>query len=453
MKDDISVPDLVCWHEGMELLPQHFQMLTLRADAVAARHAQGINPLFWGVRSIMTEVSGNQVRIVDLDAVMPDGLHVRIHRHVDAPLELSTIDLEKAKSQGLTSVYLSVAELYSNNGTQQVQQRFTSQQRKGVPDLSLPKASTSERQDRISVPVWMPNIQLCLQGNGVGTVCMPVLRIQAGAASLTEGPYQPPCPAVTPDSPLGAELQLLLASIRSTCTYQQRIGEKRIEDATLNALWRWLLETEALLQIGISHPSELFVRLVGVLTTLTLLNHHGHRQAPPPPPKYDHQELLDCFAALRLSIIAILKGLDGNYQEVAFIKDDVSGSFVSPVFPPSADSILVAVEVPVQVTIEDAWRWVAAATIASESRRLDLSDQRSVGLNRKQVNANLARQFGKADNVLIFQVELTGRCFVRGEPLYISVACDEPENKLKPLRLSLLTLNQDTSPHVSEARP
>lgn len=451
MKDDISVPDLVCWYEGMELLPQHFQMLTLRADAVAARQAQGINPLFWGVRSIMAEVSGNKVSVIDLDAVMPDGLHVRIDRNVDAPLELSAIDLERAKTQGLSYVYLSVAELYGNNGTQQIQQRFTSQQLKGVPDLSLSKVATTELQDRINIPIWKPNLQLCLDGDGVGTVCIPLMKIQAGAASLTQIIYQPPCPVVKPESPLGAELHLILAGIRSTCTYQQRIGEKSIDDATLNALWSWLLETEAILQIGISHPSALFVRLVGVLTTLTLLKKKGYRQAPPSPPKYGHEELLDCFAALRASITAILKGLDGNYHEEFFSKADVNGPFVSPTFPPGVGSILVSVDMPMEGSTEDGWRWVAAATIASESRRLDLLDQRSVGLVRKKVDPTLARQFGKADNVLVFQVELAGHCFVRGEPLYISVARDEPENKLKPLRLSLLTMGGGKSAQDSEA--
>lgn len=453
MKTDISVPDLVCWQEGMELLPQHFQMLTLRADAVAARQAQGLNPLFWGVRSIQAEVSGNRVSVMDLDAVMPDGQHVRIQRHVDAPLELSKIDLEKAKARGVSAVYLSVAELYANNGMQLIQARYTSHQRKGVPDLTVLKESSSELQDRIQISIWKPNLQLCLDGNGAGTVCMPLLRIQAGAASLMESPYQPPCPVVNLDSLLGAELKSLLADIRFTCTYQHRIPEKRIDAAALNALWGWLLETEALLQIGISHPSELFVRLVGVLTTLTLAKNQGCRQTPSLPPKYDHQELLECFAELISSITAMLKGLDGNHQEQVFKEKDAHRTFASPALPPGAKSILVSLEVPRPASNEDGWRWVAAATIASKTRRMDLLDRRSVGLKRERAGASLAEQFGKAENVLIFQIELAGHCFVPGESLYISVAQDEPESKLKPLRLSLLTLNDEQSTHFIEVRP
>ncbi|MDU5679065.1 MAG: hypothetical protein E6023_27340, partial [Pseudomonas aeruginosa] len=34
------LPDAVCWHEGMQLLPQHFQLQGLRAEALAARIGQ-----------------------------------------------------------------------------------------------------------------------------------------------------------------------------------------------------------------------------------------------------------------------------------------------------------------------------------------------------------------------------------------------------------------------------
>ena len=43
------LPDAVCWHEGMQLLPQHFQLQGLRAEALGAHLAQACNPWFWGV--------------------------------------------------------------------------------------------------------------------------------------------------------------------------------------------------------------------------------------------------------------------------------------------------------------------------------------------------------------------------------------------------------------------
>lgn len=46
------LPDAVCWHEGMQLLPQHFQLQGLRAEALAARTGQACNPWFWGVTAL-----------------------------------------------------------------------------------------------------------------------------------------------------------------------------------------------------------------------------------------------------------------------------------------------------------------------------------------------------------------------------------------------------------------
>lgn len=42
------LPDAVCWHEGMQLLPQHFQLQGLRAEVVTALCASAANPWFWG---------------------------------------------------------------------------------------------------------------------------------------------------------------------------------------------------------------------------------------------------------------------------------------------------------------------------------------------------------------------------------------------------------------------
>ncbi|MBF3229810.1 type VI secretion system baseplate subunit TssK, partial [Pseudomonas aeruginosa] len=90
------LPDAVCWHEGMQLLPQHFQLQGLRAEALAARIGQACNPWFWGVTALELDPSAlcaGQVRVLHLEAILPDGLPVSVQAGVDAPLEF---DLETA---------------------------------------------------------------------------------------------------------------------------------------------------------------------------------------------------------------------------------------------------------------------------------------------------------------------------------------------------------------------
>ena len=46
------LPDAVCSHEGMQLLPQHFQLQGIRAEVIAALCARAGNPWFWGVAEL-----------------------------------------------------------------------------------------------------------------------------------------------------------------------------------------------------------------------------------------------------------------------------------------------------------------------------------------------------------------------------------------------------------------
>ncbi|WP_038821852.1 type VI secretion system baseplate subunit TssK, partial [Pseudomonas syringae] len=71
------LPDAVCWHEGMQLLPQHFQLQGLRAEALAAHLALAANPWYWGVTTLEIDPSAlfaGQVRLLALDAICSDGL-------------------------------------------------------------------------------------------------------------------------------------------------------------------------------------------------------------------------------------------------------------------------------------------------------------------------------------------------------------------------------------------
>ncbi len=85
------LPDAVCWHEGMQLLPQHFQLQGLRAEALVAHFAQACNPWFWGVSRVEFDpgaLSAGLVRLVSLQATMPDGLPVNVQVGVGPTLEL-----------------------------------------------------------------------------------------------------------------------------------------------------------------------------------------------------------------------------------------------------------------------------------------------------------------------------------------------------------------------------
>ena len=91
MVDFHKIPQAIQWHEGMLLAPQHFQQSNLRSEELLSYHMASTAPFYWGIRRLKIDpvlLVGGVLRVLDLEAVMPDGLIV-VHEHEqDGPLEI-----------------------------------------------------------------------------------------------------------------------------------------------------------------------------------------------------------------------------------------------------------------------------------------------------------------------------------------------------------------------------
>lgn len=108
------LPDAVCWHEGMQLLPQHFQLQGLRAEALVAHFAQACNPWFWGVTRVEFDpsaLSAGLVRLISLQATLPDGLPVNLQAGVGPMLQLDVSEAIDATDNATVTVYLAISPL------------------------------------------------------------------------------------------------------------------------------------------------------------------------------------------------------------------------------------------------------------------------------------------------------------------------------------------------------
>ncbi len=106
------LPDAVCWHEGMQLLPQHFQLQGLRAEALAAHFAGACNPWFWGVSQLEVDpsaLSAGQVRLLQLQGTLPDGLPVNLQAGVGPSLELDITEAIDKTADATVTIYLAVS--------------------------------------------------------------------------------------------------------------------------------------------------------------------------------------------------------------------------------------------------------------------------------------------------------------------------------------------------------
>jgi predicted component of type VI protein secretion system len=114
MTDAHGIPAAIQWHEGMLLAPQHFQQLTWRQEALLHYHMKAATPFHWGVCHLeidKTLLVGGTFRVLELEAVMPDGLVVtygRSNDDKDEPLEADLSPYTEEMRQASWPVHLAV---------------------------------------------------------------------------------------------------------------------------------------------------------------------------------------------------------------------------------------------------------------------------------------------------------------------------------------------------------
>src|SRR5262245_21551674 len=83
----VEVPEAIQWHDGMLLLPQHFQESSRRFERLLDYHVGGASPYHYGVVHLEIDlgllVSGT-LRVNEIEAIMPDNMIV--HRTASDPV-------------------------------------------------------------------------------------------------------------------------------------------------------------------------------------------------------------------------------------------------------------------------------------------------------------------------------------------------------------------------------
>lgn len=264
------LPDAVCWHEGMQLLPQHFQLQGLRAEALGAHLAQACNPWFWGVNRMEFDpsaLSAGVVRVLALQGTMPDGLPVDLQAGIGPTLELDVGPAINETDDASVTVYLAISPLWRAGQLLPLKGRLQSVVGDALPDLTSGEFPES-------ITVWRPNPRLCTQLNKADSICLPLLKIRKEGGGFLALAYTPPTPLLLPDSPLGRRVAGLCARAREKCLFlggrlrqAQQAGNQ--DDALeirrqLTALWARLPEVEGALNSRIAHPQSLYVQLLGL---------------------------------------------------------------------------------------------------------------------------------------------------------------------------------------------
>jgi type VI secretion system protein ImpJ len=335
-----DIPESIQWHEGLLLTPQHFQQLSLRQESLLQYVAGSIAPFNWGVRRFewdAARLAGGRLRVLRLDAVMPDGLVVSYGARGGGELgggDLS-VDLgphaERLKGGGSVTVYLAVAAREAEPASGGKDGRYLSVE-------GDPVADEQTGDGALVIPRLRPHLKLFAgEAPGKNHVSFPLARVTHSGAAFTLEGFIPPALAVARDSALGRICSEAARHMREKAMFlADRLrgasggGARAVLDRETEALVRCLVaplpQLEAVLSTGVTHPYPVYLAFCAAAGQVATV---GGSLDPPLFHPYDHNDLAATFGEVLAYIRARVEaGAASSFTVHAFRYEDEEGGGV-----------------------------------------------------------------------------------------------------------------------------
>ncbi|MBK1662225.1 type VI secretion system baseplate subunit TssK [Paracraurococcus ruber] len=410
------------FHEGMLLAPQHFQQTVLRLEQLALLHAAAACPFHWGVTTLEIEpgtLPAGLLRILALEALLPDGLPVRHRVERDAPLELDLTPWCDAAARAPVTVHLAVAAGRAIAGEGEDLARFEVAEWPEVAD----EAGTAEP---LSLQVLRPRLALEVttgprQRPPAKFTSLPLLRCGFDGHAWTRAPFVPPALRVGERDPLARLVQDLARGAREKALSLARQGASQggnqggslAARAGLEGLSAGLPPLEALLASGAAHPFALYVELCRYAGLLAAL---AAGQPPAVPPRYDHDDPLAAFTEVVAAAQQVLDRMGRSLVAHRFA--DQGDRFALPLEPGWTRGRLVVALVGPPGTADSALaHWMEGALIATGDRSAELWDLRVRGAPRAPLAALDDLDIALPRGAVLFAIEPDTAFVTPGEVL------------------------------------
>lgn len=434
-----EVPPAIQWHEGMLLAPQHFQQLALRQETLLHYHASSIAPFHWGVRHIEIDsvlLVDGVFRIVELEAVMPDGLIVS-HSAGEGPdlaVEL-TPHIEEMHDHPVT-VFLAVA---ARGRGLELNDRYGSEQSNAVPD-----ENTGEGD--LPMQILRPKLHLIVGDDPPPKyIGFPIAELTYANETFSKTRFEPPWLRVAPGTVLYELCNDLATRLRekaaflaeqvrvpsSSATAPQLLDTKMMVHGLVGELPAF----EAVLRTGVSHPFAVYQSLCSVVGHVAAV---GRSLVPPVLEAYDHNHLYATFDQIRLAIARMLaEGVNEKYTAFPFAQE--GDEFRLQFDPDWANRpIFLGVRAPSGTSEQEISAWVSAAVIGARSRISSLRDRRIPGVRRRRVESEAS--IVPPRGVTLYALSPDPDTIVGGEDLVILNPADE--GKMRPDWIVLFVRNR-----------
>lgn len=389
----IGVADAVWWHEGMRLMPQHFQQQDLRAEQLGVFRLQALQPLHWGLLQLAYQLEGSVLKVTALQALMPDGLCIAGL----PPGEMLRIDLgeQLAGADGKLAISLAVAPA--------AQQRYRRHETLFNDPFGVAGAAT--------LTLLQPQLQLvCGQpANYTEQELLPLLRLRREAVGLAvDHGYLAPWLSVREGTPLAQRLARLLGRLRrvyATVADDAARGsstEMAAARSLLPALGAQLMGLDALCACGASHPREIYRQLCSLLGMLSA----SDPAAPcPVAPPFRYRDLQATLEPLFADIDSYCSKLGPLHQWLPFEGSAAQGFRLPLPDMAPGQALLVALQPPPGAQDGDMQRWLQDAQVGAAASVAELSHVRSAGCRPLLLERDAARPFEPHAGHAVFRLE------------------------------------------------
>ena len=422
-----DIPEAVQWHEGMLLAPQHFQQSWLRAEALLG-YAVGVTGLFpWGVRRLALDralLAGGRVRVLALEAVLPDGLAILHPRDDEALLELDLAEVKDALAQAPMAVHVTVP-------LDQVRPE-PGQMRRWRSVEGRPVADANSGDGEIPIPRLRPALSLALTESPLVPpqrrfVSMPIARVGFRDDAFSLEPFAPP----RTDLPSGSDLAVLSRAVAQRLREKASAIAERLQSATVEAgelpgggllealrsMVGFLPRLEGLIQVESVHPYMVYLALCDLMGSLAWM---GGQPVPPPPPVYRHDDALPAFDTIAQFLQRMLDRVRESYRAIRFqrVADDRFALALEPAML-AGETLVIGARAAQGASPGETAEWFSKALIGSKPMMKTIGERRVRGAARQRIE--LAEEFGLVPPVsmALFRVSAEPGFIQPGQPLEI----------------------------------
>lgn len=418
------------WHEGMLLSPQHFQQMELRNQQIMSYHLHRLTPFYWGIHHFKLDpvvLSTGLVRVLEIEAVMPDGLIVSRSSDTEIPLELDLTPLKEDLSKEAMTLYLVVPERTGTSSSVIGEwPRYTSSDGPEVVDENTP-------DNIIQIPRLLPKIALIMGAVPPARYeYIPLARIIYQDEAFLLTPYMPPCFIVHQNSPLGNRCASLALKMREKSSYliekwQNQIGSEILRET--GELLRPLAESlplfEAVVGTGKTHPYDLYLTLCTIAGRLATLR---FSQTIPSFSAYKHNEILNTINPILDWMERITQSIEQTYSIIPFLQNDRLFYHKLP-HVWDEGSILIGVRIPQTMDANEMIDWVRECVITSDSFIESARTRRVTGAAREALEADELADLMPGSGLQLYRIQMDPHYIKLGENLMIFHAADQPSKR------------------------